>query len=94
MGKTRLALAPLIETVLTRISIHPYRKLREFLGLPDKEIGVMDVLQQIAVVDEDVRQALCVDVHNVAPRSSATHQIVVNEVEMPGNLSPDCQAAL
>jgi uroporphyrinogen decarboxylase len=70
-------------TVLTSINIHAYRKLRKYLGLPDKEIGVMDVFQQIAVVDEDVRQALGVDVRNVAPRSSATHQIIVNDTDMP-----------
>jgi uroporphyrinogen decarboxylase len=71
-------------TVLTSINIHAYRKLRQYLGLPEKEIGVMDVFQQMAVVDEDVRQVLGVDVRNVAPRSSATHQIVVNETDMPG----------
>jgi uroporphyrinogen decarboxylase len=71
-------------TVLTSISIHAYRNLRQFLGLPEKEIEVMDVLQQLAVVDDDVRQVLGVDVRNVAPRSSATHQIVINETSMPG----------
>ena len=71
-------------TVLTSINIHAYRQLRQYLGLPEKEIGVMDVFQQIAVVDEDVRQKLGVDVRNVAPRSSATHQIIINETDMPG----------
>ncbi len=71
-------------TVLTSISVHAYRQLRKYLGLPEKEIDVMDVFQQIAVVDEDVRQKLGVDVRNVAPRSSATHKIVVNETDMPG----------
>jgi uroporphyrinogen decarboxylase len=71
-------------TVLTSINIHAYRKLRQFLGLPEKEIDVMDVFQQMAVVDDDVRQILGVDVRNVAPRSSATHQIVINETDMPG----------
>jgi uroporphyrinogen decarboxylase len=71
-------------TVLTSINVHAYRKLREYLGLPAKETGVMDVFQQIAVVDDDVHQALGVDVRNVAPRSSATFKIVVNETDMPG----------
>ena len=71
-------------TVLTSINVHAYRKLRQYLGLPEKEIGVMDVFQQIAVVDEDVREKLGVDVRNVAPRSSATHKIIVNETDMPG----------
>jgi len=71
-------------TVLTSINVHAYRQLRQFLGLPEKEVGVMDFFQQIAVVDDDVREKLGVDVRNVAPRSSATHKIVVNETDMPG----------
>ncbi|MFN2135305.1 MAG: cobalamin-dependent protein [Candidatus Promineifilaceae bacterium] len=71
-------------TVLTSIHVTAYRNLRRYLGLPDKEIGVMDVFQQIAVVDDDVRELLKCDVRNVAPRSSATHKIIVNETDMPG----------
>ncbi len=71
-------------TVLTSINVHAYRQLRQYLGLPDKEIDVMDIFQQIAVVDDDVREKLGVDVRNVAPRSSATHNIVLNETDMPG----------
>ena len=71
-------------TVLTSINVHAYRQLRQFLGLPEKEVGMMDIFQQIAVVDDDVRQKLGVDVRNVAPRSSATHNIVINETDMPG----------
>jgi uroporphyrinogen decarboxylase len=71
-------------TVLTSIHVNAYKNLRRYLGLPDVEIGVMDVFQQIAVVDDDVRQLLKCDVRNVAPRSSATHQIIVNTTDMPG----------
>jgi uroporphyrinogen decarboxylase len=71
-------------TVLTSINVNAYRRLRQYLGLPDKEIGVMDVFQQIAVVDDDVRARLGCDCRNVAPRSSATFKIVVNETDMPG----------
>lgn len=71
-------------TVLTSIHVNAYRNLRQYLGLPEKEIGVMDVFQQIAVVDDDMRELLKCDVRNVAPRSSATHDIVVNQTDMPG----------
>jgi len=71
-------------TVLTSIHVNSYRNLRRYLGLPDKEIEVMDVFQQIAVIDEDVRQKLGCDARNVAPRSSATFKIVVDEDSMPG----------
>lgn len=71
-------------TVLTSISIHSYKKLREYLGLPQKDIEVMDIFQQIATIDDDVRQKLACDVRNVAPRSSATFQIDINRTDMPG----------
>ncbi len=71
-------------TVLTSIHVNAYRNLRRYLGLPDKQVGVMDVFQQIADVDDDVRQRLGCDCRNVAPRSSATFKIVVDEDSMPG----------
>ena len=71
-------------TVLTSIHVNAYRNLRRYLGLPDKDVEIMDVFQQIAVVDEDVRQKLGCDCRNVAPRSSATFKIVVDEDSMPG----------
>ncbi len=45
-------------TVLTSIHVNAYRNLRRYLGLPETEIEVMDVFQQIAVVDEEVRSRL------------------------------------
>ena len=71
-------------TVLTSIHVNAYKKLREYLGLPETEIKVMDIFQQIAVVDDDVHDALHCDLRNVAPRSSATFKIEINETDMPG----------
>jgi uroporphyrinogen decarboxylase len=71
-------------TVLTSISIHSYRKLREYLGLPEVDVRIMDIFQQIAEVDDDVRVKLGCDVRNVAPRSSATFQIQIDKTSMPG----------
>jgi uroporphyrinogen decarboxylase len=71
-------------TVLTSIHVNAYRNLRRYLGLPEKDVQVMDVFQQIATVDDDVRQKLGCDARNVAPRSSATFKIVVDEDSMPG----------
>jgi uroporphyrinogen decarboxylase len=39
-----------------------YRKLREHLGLPRKPIRVYDMIQQLAVIDEDVLERFGVDV--------------------------------
>ncbi len=71
-------------TVLTSIHVNAYRNLRKFLGLPEVEVRMMDVFQQIVEVDDDVRAILGADCRNVAARSSATHKIDVNESVMPG----------
>ena len=66
-------------TVVSGISEKAYRKLRAYLGLPAIEPTIIDVLQQIALVDEDVVQRLGVDVRNISPRSSATYQIEIKD---------------
>ena len=38
-----------------------YPKLREYLGLPPKPIRVYDIIQQLAVVDEDVLERFGID---------------------------------
>jgi len=66
-------------TVLTGISLAAYRKLRAHLNLPATEIRIADVVQQIAVVDDDVRELFHVDVRDVAPRSSASFNIGIRD---------------
>src|SRR5512146_714194 len=67
-------------TVVTGISVKAYRNLRAYLGLPQVEPKIVDIFQQIAQVDDDVLERLCVDVKNVSPRSSATFQIEINDM--------------
>lgn len=43
------------------IAAMAYPKLRKFLGLPPKPVRVYDVVQQLAIVDEDVLDRFCVD---------------------------------
>lgn len=62
-------------TVVTGIQAKAYRRLREYLGLPEKEIIIVDILQQLAQVDGDVMERLEVDVQNVSPRSTASFKI-------------------
>jgi len=66
-------------SVVTGISIVAYSKLRKFLGLPEIEPVVIDILQQIARVDEDVMVKLGVDVKNISPRSSASFRIDIKD---------------
>ncbi len=67
-------------TVVTGIHWEAYKNLREYLQFSDeKEIKIMDVVQQLAVVEEDVRSFLKVDVSNVTPRSSPKSMIEIQE---------------
>jgi uroporphyrinogen decarboxylase len=68
-------------TVVTGIQAKAYGRLRQHLGLPDQEIKIIDVLQQLAQVDDDVMDQLGVDVRNVSPRSTASFQIDIKETE-------------
>lgn len=53
--------------VLTGIHHQAYRRLRRHLGLPDVPIGIEDPKQQLAVVHEDLKQRLAVDVYPLSP---------------------------
>lgn len=66
-------------TVVTGIQATAYRKLRDYLGLPKKEIKIIDILQQLAQVDDDVMDILGVDVRNVSPRSTASFNIEIKD---------------
>ena len=69
-------------TVLTGLNHDLYRKLRRHMGLPEVGVRIADIVQQIAVVDDDVRHAFKVDVRDVAPRSSASFNIGIQD-DMP-----------
>jgi uroporphyrinogen decarboxylase len=48
-----------------------YRRLREYLNLPARDVTIADQKQQLAEVDEDVKQRLEVDVYPNKPGSAA-----------------------
>jgi uroporphyrinogen decarboxylase len=66
-------------TVVTGIQAKAYRGLRDYLGLPKKEIKIIDTFQQLAQVDDDVMERLGVDVRNVSPRSTASFEIEITD---------------
>lgn len=49
-------------TVVTSIATSTYKELRAYLGLCDKEPEIAEITQQIAVVDQDVLEALDADI--------------------------------
>jgi uroporphyrinogen decarboxylase len=54
-------------TILTGIHHLAYRRLRDYLGLPEVPIEIEDPIQQLARVHEDVKERLEVDVFGVNP---------------------------
>jgi len=66
-------------TVVTGIQAKAYRDLRDYLGLPEREIKIIDTFQQLAQVDDDVMEQLGVDVRNVSPRSTASFKIEITD---------------
>ena len=49
----------------TSINAIAYHRLRKFLGLPDKPIRVYDVVQHLAIVDDDVLERFGVDLIDI-----------------------------
>jgi uroporphyrinogen decarboxylase len=54
-------------TILTGIHEKAYRRLRQYLGLPEVKIEIEDPIQQLARVHEDVKARLQVDVYGINP---------------------------
>jgi uroporphyrinogen decarboxylase len=68
-------------TVVTGIHVKAYQALRDYLGLPPVEPEIIDVVQQLAAVDDDVMQRLGVDVSNISPRSSYGFKADIRDME-------------
>jgi uroporphyrinogen decarboxylase len=66
-------------TVVSSIALSTYGELRAYLGLPKKKIEVLEVVQQIAVVDDDVLDLFGVDVIPVFANPAAGYQPVFVE---------------
>lgn len=54
-------------SILTGIHEKAYRRLRRYLGLPEVEIEIEDMHQQLARVHDDVKERLKVDVYGLNP---------------------------
>ncbi len=69
-------------TVVTGISVKAYRALRRYLGLPEIETTLVDVVQQIATVDDDVMEKLGVDVKNFFHSCGAMRAVIPDLIEI------------
>ena len=71
-------------SVLTGMNRHCYVKLRKYLGLPDKEVEIYDVMQQLARIDEDMIEKLNIDVRCVDP-SAPSKKGLAKDIEIDGD---------
>jgi uroporphyrinogen decarboxylase len=68
-------------TVMTSIHKDAYGPLRALLGLPTRDhYPILEFLQQIVVIDEDIRELLKADVRDAAARSSGTFNIEIKDM--------------
>ncbi len=54
-------------SILTGIHEQAYRRLRAYMGLPEREVVIEDACQRLAKVDDDVKARLDVDVYGINP---------------------------
>jgi len=54
-------------TTVTGIHVEAYQKLRDYLGLPAVEVELMDLVEQLAAIDEDLVEYLGCDCKRLAP---------------------------
>jgi len=66
-------------TNVTGIQAKAYRRLRQYLGLPEMELVMIDMDQQLARVDDDVMQLLGCDARGVSPEPSSIYKLEVKE---------------
>jgi len=59
---------------MTGIHVRAYAELRRALGLPEREVRVGDLSQQLAVVEADVADTVGLDVRGVEPRGSSAYR--------------------
>ena len=66
-------------TIVTGIHVEAYRNLREYLGMPEQKIVVIDPVQGLARVDDDLRKRLGVDTMPVSPADPRTTRLRTSE---------------
>ncbi len=71
-------------SVLTGMNRHCYKRLRQYLGMPEKEIEIVDTMQQLARIDEDMIERLKVDVRCVDPNPPSKKGLA-RDAELDGN---------
>lgn len=71
-------------SVLTGMNKHCYTNLRKYLGLPNKETEIVDVMQQLARIDADMIERLKIDVMCADPDAPSVKGLA-KDVELDGD---------
>lgn len=66
-------------TVVTGIHVAAYRRLRAHLGLPELDVQMCDVIQGLALVDDDLASLLGTDCRGAGPGSVPASEIETRE---------------
>jgi len=67
-------------TQVTGIHVIAYQRLREYLGLPQVEPQICDIVQGLALPDDDVIAKLGVDVRGLFPLNSHNWNVVAVDI--------------
>lgn len=71
----------LSSTPVTGIHERAYRRLRRALGLPERDVVIWHLMQQLAWVDDDVHAVLETDARGLRPQAPATWKLEITEDE-------------
>jgi len=66
-------------TAVTGITIKAYQNLLSYLGIERKEISVFDIVEQLAVMDEELLQRFKVDTRGVVPNPPSNWRLEIEE---------------
>jgi len=66
-------------TGLTTIHVTAYQNLRRHLGLPDVDVRIGHMAEQLALVDQDVADRLEVDLRLVRPGTASTFEYLLRD---------------
>lgn len=66
-------------TLCTRITVGAYKNLLSYLRIKKGEVSVIDVMQQLAGVDEDVLEKLSVDTRGLIPNAPSSWKLNIKQ---------------
>ena len=81
-------------TVVSSIALSTYAALREYLGLPRREIRVMELCEQIAFVDDDVQELFGLDVLPVFANDPSGPELEITNIDGVESFQDDFGATL